>query len=395
MKILMLTPYLPYPLLSGGQIRTFNLLKHLSKNHQITLFALIKDQKERQYTAQLEKFCHKVRVFKRSRHPFTIKNVLQTAISKYPFLVVRNYSAKAAKAVEKELEKDHYDLIHAETFYMMPHIKQTKIPTILVEQTIEYLGYENYADQAPVYLRPLLNIDVRKIKNWEKHYWQRSNKLIVMSQEDKNFIKPFVKRDEKIAVVENGVDVHWFNQKQRIKPKQPTILFVGTFNWLPNREAVKFLVHQVWPKIKIKIPQARLWIVGNAPTADILRLSKKQNRIKVTGGIADIRDAFRAASVLVAPVFSGKGTRYKVLEAMAAGTPVVATPLAVEGLKVKHQQHVLIAKTATEITRATAELIRQPDLRQKLARNAKNFVGQHYDWPLIARKLNQIYNSVA
>ncbi len=391
----MLTPYLPYPLLSGGQIRTFNLLKHLSKNHQISLFALIKDQQEKQYITQLEKFCYQVKVFKRSRHPFTIKNILQTAISKYPFLVVRNYSTKAAAAVKEELKNNHYDLIHAETFYMMPHIKQTKIPTILVEQTIEYLGYENYADQASPYLRPLLNIDIHKIKNWEKHYWQRSNKLIVMSQEDKDFIKPFVRETSKIAVVENGVDIQWFDQKKRLEPEKPTILFVGTFNWLPNREAVKFLVNQVWPKISQQIKSARLWIVGNAPTEDVLKLNQRDRHIQVTGGIPDIRDAFRAATVLVAPVFSGKGTRYKVLEAMAAGTPVVATPLAVEGLKVKHQEHVLIAQTATDIAQATNLLIRNPKLRKKLAKNAKNFVAKHYDWPLIAQKLNKIYNNVA
>ena len=164
----MLTPYLPYPLLSGGQIRTYNLLKHLSQNHEITLFALIKDELEKQYVPKLEKVCHQVRVFKRPKKPFTLNNILRTGLSKYPFLVIRNYSKEAARAVKEALATQEFNLIHAETFYMMPHIPKTKIPTILVEQTIEYLGYESYAKKAPLLLQKILNLDINKIRRWER-----------------------------------------------------------------------------------------------------------------------------------------------------------------------------------------------------------------------------------
>ena len=393
MKILMLTPYLPYPLLSGGQIRTYNLLKHLNKEHEIILFALIKDEGEKKYIPELKKICHQVKVFKRPKKPFTLKNIVNTGFSKYPFLVIRNYSKKAASAIQAEIIKNRYDLIHAETFYMMPHLPQTKMPVILVEQTIEYLGYESYVKKAPKLLRPLLNIDVNKIKNWEKHYWRKAHKLIVMSQEDKDFVTKKIDQPDKVAVVENGVDVLWFNQKSRHLPKEPTILFVGTFNWLPNREAVEFLVKQIWPGLRQKLKRARLWVVGNAPTPDVLRLEQEDPRIKVTGRIPDIRDAFKSAHVLIAPVFSGKGTRYKVLEAMASGTPIVATKLAVEGLRVKDKEHVLIAEGTKEMIQATTKILTEPKLAQRLATNAKRYVKTHYDWPLIAKKLNQIYNS--
>src|SRR5690606_13354745 len=121
MRILMLTPYLPYPLLSGGQIRTYNLLKKLAKTHDVTLFALIKEESERQYIPELEKYCRKVQVFKRSQKPFTLRNILKTGFSSYPFLVIRNFTPETKKAVSKELAQTHYDLIHAETFYMMPN----------------------------------------------------------------------------------------------------------------------------------------------------------------------------------------------------------------------------------------------------------------------------------
>ncbi len=389
----MLTPYLPYPLLSGGQIRTYNLLKKLSSKHQITLFSLIKNEEEKQYVKELEKYCSKVRVFKRSEKPFTLKNIFKTVSSSFPFLVIRNQAEGTLEAVKKEIANENYDLIHAETFYMMPHIPECQIPIILVEQTIEYLGYESYAKKAPWFLRPLLNIDVNKIRLWEKHYWQKAKRLIVMSEEDRQFIgKEFAK--EKIDVVANGVDTKWFAEKKRQLSDVPTILSVGTFKWLPNIEAVDFLVEKVWPLIKTKVANANLLIVGNAPTAKVIGYGATDHQITVTGMIEDIRDAFQSAHVLLAPVFSGKGTRYKILEAMASGTPVVASKIAVEGLNIIDGQHVLTSNDANTLADLTVKVLNDKNLWQRLSENGKEFVAKNYDWDLISQKLDKIYQEI-
>ncbi len=393
MKILMLTPYLPYPLLSGGQIRTYNLLKKLSHKHQITLFALIKSEEEKQYVKELEKYCHKVRVFKRSEKPFTLKNIFKTIFSSFPFLVIRNQAEGSLEAVRREIAQQDYDLIHAETFYMMPHIPACKIPIILVEQTIEYLGYESYAKKAPFFLRPLLNIDVRKIHHWEKHYWQKAKRLIVMSEEDRQFIGKELNK-EKIDVVANGVDTKWFAQKPRSLNSQPTILSVGTFKWLPNIEAVDFLVKEIWPIIKQRVAKAQLLIVGNAPTSKVISYGSNDPQITVAGRVEDIRDAFQSAHVLLAPVFSGKGTRYKILEAMASGTPVVASKIAVEGLNIKDGQDVLTSNKAQELADLTVKVLNDKNLWQTLSANGKKFVSQHYDWELISQELDKIYQEI-
>ena len=396
MKILMLTPYLPYPLLSGGQIRTYNLLKKLAVKYEVTLFALIKEESERQYIPELEKYCAKVRVFKRSRKPFTLRNIFHTAFSTFPFLVIRNHVPETIRAVEEELRAEHYDVIHAETFYMMPNIPNTDVPIILVEQTIEYLGYESYAEKSTLWLlRQIMKLDIAKIRRWEEHYWRSCTKLITMSEDDRTFINDTIQEPEKIEVVSNGVDVKWFAQKERNLPKDLTILSVGTFNWLPNVEAVKFLVESVWPCVKQALPLTKLWIVGNAPTPEIFNYQKKDNSITITGGIPDIRDAFTGAHVLVAPVFSGKGTRYKILEAMAAGTPIVATVIAVEGLGVKHGVEVLIGNTAEELAQLTVEVLQNSSLQKKLAQNGKRYVQSQYDWSYIAQKLDKIYLKMA
>ncbi len=395
MKILMLTPYLPYPLLSGGQIRTYNLLKNLSQKHKITLFALTKDKSERQYLPELEKFCRKVRIFERTFSPWHIKNILRAGFTTFPFLVTRNLVDETKKAVEKEISENKYDLIHAETFYMMPNIPKTKIPVILVEQTIEDMVYQSYALKSKIWpLKPLFFVDIQKIKYWEKFYWKSCSYLITMSEEDKQYILSVVPTIRNIDVVANGVDSQWFAQVKKKLPSRPTILSVGTFRWLPNIEAVEFLVEKIWTLIKKRIPKAKLWIVGNNPTPKIYSYEQKDSSVKVTGGIPDIRDAYAGAHVLLAPVFSGKGTRYKILEALATGTPIVATSTALEGLNILPGKQALVANTANDMAEAVYRILSDNKLQKSLSENGKKFVYENYDWKIISKKLDSIYQRV-
>jgi len=390
MKVLMLTPYLPYPLVSGGQIRTYNLLKHLSKHHDITLFSLIKEEAEREHLSELQKYCKKIMLFKRTKNPFVLRNILLAGFSSYPFVVTRNLPLGMKRAVQAELSRDKYDLIHAETFYMMPNIPETKVPIILAEQTIEYLGYQDYMKKANPILRPILKIDVTKIKYWERYFWKKADKLITMSEEDKNFIENVVGKPLNISVVANGVDLDFFSKVKKRLPKDPTVLFVGTFKWLPNIEAVEEIVKKIWPLILKQLPHAKLKIVGFSPTAKI-KAYAEESSIEVLGAIDDIRDAFATAHMLLAPIRSGKGTRYKVLEAMITGTPVVATTLAAEGLDLKTGRDVLIADTVSGLAEASVKLLKDELLQQKLGDAGAKIVRQGYSWDTIAASLDKVY----
>jgi glycosyltransferase involved in cell wall biosynthesis len=391
MKVLMLTPYLPYPLVSGGQIRTYNLLKHLSKHHDITLFALIKNEKERKYLQELEPYCKKIELFKRTENPWAIRNILLAGFSPYPFVVTRNLPLGMKRAVQSELDHESYDLIHAETFYMMPNIPPTNTPIILAEQTIEYLGYLDYTrKKAPPLLRPILSIDVGKIKYWEQYYWRKADKLITMSDEDQNFIEQKLGKKLNISVVANGVDLDFFSHLKKKLPADPTVLFVGTFKWLPNIEAVDEIVNKIWPLVIKQLPSAKLKIVGFSPTDKIKKYADDPS-IQVLGGIDDIRDAFASSHMLLAPIRSGKGTRYKVLESMITGTPVVATTLAVEGLDLKNGQEVLIADTAKGLAEATVKLLNDSKLQKSLGQAGQQIVRRGYSWDIIAEHLNSVY----
>ena len=394
MNILMLTPYLPYPLVSGGQIRTYNLLKNLHKKHKITLFAYIRRDEERQYIAKLRPYCHSIRVFKR-RPVWEPGNIIGSQFSLNPLLVTMYRSRELQQAIKEELATGKYDVIHAETFYMMPNIPKTTLPIILVVQTIEHLGYKEFTKRFRHWiLKPFLYWDVSKIKQWEEKYWKNATRLIAMSEEDKKYISRRIPEIGPIDVVANGVDIPHFFEVQKQVTDEFIVLFVGTFKWLPNVEAVEYLVTRVWDRVKKEIPHAKLWIVGNSPTKHIQEFMDNDPSIVVKGRVADIRDAYKYANVLLAPVWSGKGTRYKILEAMATQTPIVATGLAVEGLGVVPGKHALVANTAKELADYAVLLSKDHKLARTLAKNGKELVEKNYDWTSISEKLDNIYTDV-
>src|SRR5579884_76505 len=378
MKILMLTPYLPYPLLTGGQTRSYNLIKRLSKlGHEITLFSLVKNDKEKEYVYELEKFCKEVRVFYRPAKPWTIKNILRTGGSSFPFLVIRNWAYGEKKAVEEKLKSEKFDLIHAETFYVMPHIPKTDIPIVLVDQTIEYRVYQHYVQNFKYPpLKPLLNIDVRKLKFWELKYWQKATKVIAMSEDDKQTMLSQVPGLD-ADIVPNGVDCDFFEKKVTKKNSSPTVMYLGNFTWLQNREAVEVLYQKIWPKVKKEIPSAKLWIIGK--DAEIFFGQLKSADVRVEQ-VKDVREAYQGAHVLVAPIYSGHGTRLKNFETFASGLPVVTTSIGIGGTDADDGKEVIIRDDPEEIAKATIELLSNKTLYEKIAANAKKMVREKYDW---------------
>jgi glycosyltransferase involved in cell wall biosynthesis len=390
MKILMITPYLPYPLFSGGQIRSYNLLKNLAKKHEITLFSFMK-QINQSHVSQLKSFCKKIEVFKR-RKAWSVQNISFSAFSFYPFLVAIYFSPSLKARIREALEKEKYDLIHAETFYVMPNIPHTDIPILLVEQTIEYLVYDHFI-QTVKFLpaRPPLLLDVFKLKFWESFYWKKAKVVGAMSEADEKEMKKLVP-DLKVEIIPNGVDLDYFANYKKAKGDN-TILFVGNFSWLQNREAAYFLVEEIWPKIKRKVKDAKLWIVGRNPGVKIRNLAK-DSEIKIDEGVEDIREAYSKASVLLAPIFGPGGTRFKILEAMASELSVVTTPTGIEGVPAKNNIHLLIGENAQELSDATVKVLKEKKLSQRLSKNAKKLVGEEFNWQRISAKLDKIYQGL-
>ncbi len=385
----MITPYLPYPLVSGGQIRTYNLLKNLHKEHEITLISFIRENQENSYLPELKKYTKNVYTFKKLK-PFSLVNIFKAGFTSYPALMTMYLSKKVENLIGKISEKENFDLIHAETFYVMSNIPQfVKIPKLLVEQTIEYKVYQSFVNSIKFLpLKKLLNIDVAKIKKWETYYWKVAEKVITMSAKDKNVVKNEVKNND-VDVVPNGVDTESFFKIEKIKGEK-LVLFLGNFKWIQNKEAILYLRDKIWPLISKKLPSAKLWIVGRNPSREVLEMASEKVKIE---SVEDIREVFKHASVLLAPMLSGGGTRYKILEAMASSTPVVATSLGVEGLDVKHNQTVFIGETPESLADLTVQILQNDSLARQVVENAKNLIAKEYNWQDIAAKLDSIYES--
>lgn len=397
MKILMLTPYLPYPPVGGGQTRSYNLIKYLGKKHQITLFSLIKDSSEKKYVSEMNKYCTKVKVFQRPQKPWTLKNILRTGFSSYPFLVVRNFTEGVKEEVEKELKNVNYDLIHAENFYVMPYIPKTHIPTVLTEQTIFYKVYQHYVETLPgikKILKPLLYIDVYKLKNWEMHYWKQANYISAVSEDDRKLITKLSGR-EQVYIIPNGVDYAQYSKKVYKRSTKPLILFGNAdFHWMQNKEGAQILLDEIWPIINKKMPEARLWITGKiAPK--VLSEYLKHPSIKIEEISVDkSREPYQKSWILIAPMKSGGGSRTKLFEAMASGLAIVATTQGVEGIGVTNNKEALVSDDYERLANYAIKILKDKKLRENLGENARNLVKRKYAWENSARELDRMYKEV-
>ena len=392
MKILMLTPYLPYPPSSGGQVRSYNLIKQLYRKHEITLFSYIRDDGERRFIKELRKYCKRVEVFKR-RKAWSPLNVFLAGVSPYPFLVAIYLSGAFSKSVGRALGEEKYDLIHSETFYVMTNIPKTTLPIILVEQTIEYLVYQHFVNNFKFWpLKLILKIDVEKLKYWERFFWRKADKVVAVSEADRKSVLD-TQPGLNVDLVPNGVDLDFFVPKKRWRDKEKRILFVSNFKWLQNIEAADLLIREIFPKVKEKIPGAKLWIVGQHAPESILKLSASDVIIDSVEGddVEAIRKAYNSASLFVAPLKGPGGTRLKNLAAMASKLPIVTTAIGASGIGVKDGVHVLIRDSVSDMVEGIVELLSSPVLARKLADNSRRLAEEEYSWVEMGKKLDKAY----
>ncbi len=394
MKILMISSYLPFPLHSGGHIRLFNLIKNLSESHEITLICEKRDFQKENDIKEVEKICKKVITVER-RKQWTAKNILKTGFSKDPFLVVGHTNDELKLAIKDELVRENYDIIHVETFYVYQNLPKVSIPVVVVEHNIEYLVYKRYAKLASPLLRPLFNLDVLKLKRAEEKVWRKADKLVAVS----NVERKLMKRAD-VSIVPNGVDTDRFSFRsfqQVISPKR--VLFIGDFKWMQNRDALEFILKEVWPNIIGKLEAVskntdlKLWIVGKNIPENLKSLAKAKNIILDENNKDETPLIFKKSYILLAPLRVAGGTSYKILEAMSSGVAVVTTNLGIEGLEAKNQTHVLSGETPLDIADLTCNLLLDHSLYKRITLNARKFVEEKYDWKKVAQKLDEVYMS--
>ncbi len=394
MKILMVTPYVPYPPASGGQIRTFNLLKYLSKRNYIVLVALYKKDSEKEYLSALKQYCDEVYLCKRPEKPWQIKTILKAIFTLKPFLIARNFSQEAQHTIKQLLKDEKFDVIHSETFYVMPHLPETKTPVFLVEQTIEFEVYQHFVDSLPFFLRPVLYIDILKLRYWEKFYWRRAELMATVSDTDRNTVMK-VAKDLDPVVIPNGAGEDMVIETLDKKPlKQLKLLFQGNFSWLQNVEAAEFLINSVYPTLRKSFPHMELIIAGQHAN----KIRKSHPEISVVEipihDTQTVINLYKQASLFIAPIFGPGGTRLKLLAAMACGLPIISTKTGVSGLDVTDGENVLLANTPDEFAKQIKRVIEDKGLYNSLRENAHTLILKKYNWKVIAKELENTYKKI-
>jgi len=387
MNILIVSAVLTYPLHSGGQIRMYNLLKRLSTRHRITLVSFIRSDEERKFTSDFG-FCEEVHMVMRGR-AWQPGYVARALTGKYPLLLATYENASMKELLTHLIQRRTYDIFHIEPFYVWPSLPKHSIPLVVSEHNIEYDVYGAYARSFSVpILRPLLLKDVEKLKTWERMAWRNANSLTAVSPADAAIMEAYLSHS--VEVVSNGVDLAAFPFRLPSRRARHTILFVGNFRWVPNRDAANILIDRIWPGVKKLYPDAQLTVVGRDIPSSLKKRITRQGG-KSDENVTDIASCYGEADTLVAPHTISGGTKFKMLEAMATGLPIVTTAQGAFGLRMEAGVHFQKADTPKDFIFKIQELWENPKLADALSLHARRLVEQYYSWDTIAGELEHVW----
>lgn len=394
MKVLIVSSYLPFPLHSGGHIRLYNLIKNLSEQNEITLVCEKRDYQTYDDIKEVEKICKKVITVTRGKQ-WSAKNILKTGFSSKPFLIVGHENEEMKQAIKDEMVREKFDLVHVETFYVYQNLPKVSIPVVLVEHNVEHLVYQRYADKANGLIKPLLYLDVLKLKRIEQSVWRKVDRLVAVSAVERKLMK---RAD--VDLIPNGVDTEIFKFKSAQDiPHEKRILFIGDFKWIQNVDALEFILKKIWPNLMLKLADLgkkfdiKLWVVGKNIPENLIKDNLYKNVIFDNKSKEETSQIFRKSFILLAPLRVGGGTSYKILEAMATGTAVVTTSLGVEGLEAKDKTHVLVGEESSELAKLVCDLLIDHSLYRRITLNARKYAQEKYDWKIVSNKLNEVYMS--
>ncbi len=409
MKVLLISPYIPYPPITGGKVRVYNFLRKLSEKHEIVLICLLKNTDEFEDVKVLEKQGFKIYPVLR-RKAWSIQNLVRTLFTKYSFLtVVNNFSAETENLILEVIKKEKPDLIHLETFYMAQSLlavrDKIKIPILLAKVDVEAQVYFRNAQQKKNPILKLMGyIDARKMLSYEVQVCKYFDKVTFASEVDRTLLTSYLKK-RKINVstdlIPNGVDTKHYVPTKTKKYSKPTVVFLGNFRYFANTDAAFYFVRNIWPIITSKI-DAHLYIVGPLLPKGIQRLLSNDvaklntENITVTGFVEeDVKKSILSKSwISVAPIRIGSGTKLKILESMAIGTPVIATPVGIEGIDAIDNSSVMIGESPQQVANKIIKLLKDQQLRRKISKNARKLVEDVYEWDVICSRLDQIYRDL-
>ncbi len=391
MKILWVKSDFLHPTTKGGHIRTLETLKRLHARHEIHYVALdLAEQaggveRSSEYCTRAYAVPH--RVPRRSTPAFWLQ-AAAAAFSSLPLAVSRYQSDAMKQQVAALLRAEQFDCVVCDFLFAAPNIPDLG-SAILFQHNVEaQIWKRHWKHAASPLTRLYLRAQYQKMQRYEGQVCRAAKRIIAVSEDDARSMR-FDYGVARVNAVPTGVDIEYFTPPS--SPELTTdLLFVGSMDWMPNIDAMRWFAAEVLPLIRRRRPDCFLTIAGRSPTAEIRGLATKDARIQVTGTVPDVRPFLWGAAVAIVPLRIGGGTRLKIYEAMAAKVPVVSTTIGAEGLDVRDGENILIADSPREFADACLELLEDKTLRRSLARTAWEMVSACYSWEVVARKFEQL-----
>ena len=394
MKILFLSPRQPLPARSGAKLREYHFLRALGNAGEVT-YLYFADAGAESLTKRDLPFCRDV-VSVAKPPAYGLSKSAAGLLGRWPLPVLNYTSAPMSAAVSAAVNGADFDFIHLDSIHMIRYAvaaseRKPRMKAVYNWHNIESEAMQRFAATSPSAAKRWYAAQTaQKLARLEREILGSAFAHIVCSERERAQLTVIDAR-ARVVTVENGVDSSYFAGDGE-PAATSRIVFVGTMDYFPNSDGAIFFAREIWPRVREKMRDAELTIVGANPGPDVLALGDLPG-IRVTGMVPDVRPYYRGALAAVVPLRTGGGTRLKILEAMAAGVPVVSTPLGAEGLDLEHGENLLLAGAgdADAWVGMLTRLSESRQLRERLRNASLQLVRGRYDWDVVGAKLAGYY----
>jgi glycosyltransferase involved in cell wall biosynthesis len=389
-NLLYLSPWFPFPPTNGSELRINALLRGLAAVHDVTLISFRRRPVDEAHLKEACRLLREVHLIPwREFNPGSARARLGFFSSK-PRSVIDTYSDEMATAIRKQVVANQFDVIVAsELVPAAYHAEFASIPALIDDLELGVYA-QAVAESESIAQHTRRRLMWAKQRAYVRDLLPRFAACTVVSERERALLREVAPDYDPVEVIPNCINLADYRDIH--PPKEPaTLIFTGAFTYGVNYDAMVWFLGEIYPLVQRVVPDVRLVITGNHAGKPL----PPAENVTLTGYIDDVKTPVAAAAVSLVPIRQGGGTRLKILEAMALGTPVVSTTKGAEGLEVTAGEHLLLADTPEEFAAAVVRLLKSPALRQNLVNNACHLVQQQYDWATAMPRFLALVDRVA